>query len=947
MSAITKASVFKYFLLPAIFPRIKTLFGTGFICIPFFMAHVFAAARIFENTHPYLQPVNAGKFGVKHVLAEAMGRVRFRRENIDQVVIVALMFLGVVLALSQILMIAVAFFIEAAHAGGLNPAAAINRFLMMPPPRNDVAYVLLDRVFGVPGIFTRAGAGNTVEATCVAMNVPCFVTTAVPGTVGDGGIPSPFHVALHSMFQFYSFGLMLVALFILGYMIMVVWIETAEHGTPFGRRYNKMWAPVRLVMAFALLMPISNGLNMAQYIVLYAAKHGSAFATNGWTIFVQTTMGGANTIAGDIPRALIANPNAPSVNNFFAFSNILSSCIIAERTFNNREVRGYLIFPLEAGLQQRAELSTMTFAQAIARSRGRDLLYRFGVYEEKNSIPVHKEHAGGVRPVCGELFLRITEIDQAGSPGSRAILEGYHNMVRDMWASAYDGTGTLFAGQGPIYQGIEVTFYGVGSAMARNYMPRARLTAAAAETPSDPTAALPSGAFLARMRNHYLTTIAAIITNGVTIQATSTASLTSAAAAATLTERGWAGAGAWYNIIARLNGDLLGAAYNLPTVRLLPEAMEYVRRQKLAHDEEVDGLFAYAPWLADSQQVVFDPPSGWNIAYVLYQTQKLWTETYTENLSASGGNFALSFINALFGTEPLFSMVDNVDTHPLAQLATLGRSLVETSIRNIGYSGAATIGGVGLQVTLSQVLGSIGKGAGDFLMQVAFTTLTVGFVLHYVVPFMPFLYFFFAVGGWVKGIFEAMVGVPLWALAHLRIDGDNFSGPAARGGYYIILEIFLRPIMIIFGLIAAVSIFSAQIRVLNEIWSLVTSNITGFDVPAGLNATSGPAAGETGFVGYFKGAIDQIFYTIIYAIIVYLCAMASFKLIDLIPSHIMRWLGADSEVFNDKNSTSPENLTRNMAVGSGMIGGQLRQMGAQAKEGMGQSIKAGQEIVKG
>ena len=73
-----------------------------------------------------------------------------------------------------------------------------------------------------------------------------------------------------------------------------------------------------------------------------------------------------------------------------------------------------------------------------------------------------------------------------------------------------------------------------------------------------------------------------------------------------------------------------------------------------------------------------------------------------------------------------------------------------------------------------------------------------------------------------------MVGIPLWALAHLRIDGEGLPGQAAESGYFLIFEIFLRPILTVFALIAAILIFSAQVRVLNFIWDIVTTNVTGF-----------------------------------------------------------------------------------------------------------------------
>src|SRR5690606_7974443 len=148
-------------------------------------------------------------------------------------------------------------------------------------------------------------------------------------------------------------------------------------------------------------------------------------------------------------------------------------------------------------------------------------------------------------------------------------------------------------------------------------------------------------------------------------------------------------------------------------------------------------------------------------------------------------------INAIFGTQGLFAMCQNTDTHPLAQLSILGKGLVEASIRNI-------LGGVGFGIVnalLPNQIGAFMGAASGMLFSIASITIVMGFMLFYVMPFMPFLYFFFAVGGWIKGLFEAMVGMPLWALAHLRIEEGGLPGSAGMDGYYLLLEIFIRPIL--------------------------------------------------------------------------------------------------------------------------------------------------------
>src|SRR5690606_26450293 len=106
--------------------------------------------------------------------------------------------------------------------------------------------------------------------------------------------------------------------------------------------------------------------------------------------------------------------------------------------------------------------------------------------------------------------------------------------------------------------------------------------------------------------------------------------------------------------------------------------------------------------------------------------------------------------------------------------------------------------------------------------------------------------------------------VPLWALAFLRIDGEGLPGDAAMGGIYLIFEIFLRPIMIIFGLLASIVIFAAMVKVLNEVFYLVVHNVAGHDPnstaicgKSGGNTLSGTSASAPQGIDFFRGPIDE------------------------------------------------------------------------------------------
>ena len=150
-----------------------------------------------------------------------------------------------------------------------------------------------------------------------------------------------------------------------------------------------------------------------------------------------------------------------------------------------------------------------------------------------------------------------------------------------------------------------------------------------------------------------------------------------------------------------------------------------------------------------------------------------------------------------------------------------------------------------------------------------------------------------------------MVGVPLWALAHLRIEGDGIPGEAAVDGYYLIFEIFLRPALTIFGMMASFVIFTAMVYTLNDIYDLATANVGSFE-PATTNTTPEMR----------RGSVDEFFFTVLYAIIVYMVGMSSFKLIDLIPNNILRWMGQQVMTFNDQREDSAQGMVGTASVGA-------------------------------
>ncbi len=895
-----------YLLLPQVLPRLYGLLGSGFSFIAFFVAQIFGIARLIPSHHPYLNPVNMGRYGLRHVFFEAWRYIHFSWKNIDQIFIFALIVTGMfILAFQVVLLVLAVLSISSAMA----MPAYFDTMFITPNPDDDIAFILLDRLFGFDTSFSNPPFFNS----CVAQGIACFNGTKYnpQNLVVDTLWPNAFHGALREFISVYNWGLVVVALIILSYLIVSIIAETAESGTPFGKRFNHVWAPLRLVVAFGLLVPMASGLNSSQYIVLYAAKWGSGFATNGWNLFVNDAVPAANTVLGD-PDTLVSTPNPAQLNALLEFATVLSACIRSEKFLFDRDIKGYLVNPFGiSAATMRIDLDTIpSYADSLDLTNYGDLYYVFGEYKtDANGNPLHKGYPGHVRPYCGELTLQVTSVEDAYSPGSYAMLEYYHDfVVNEIWRESVTNG----------------TFGIIGHRILRKHLP--------GYPGFDQTLVPVFDNELLGIRDNYANDLETnVIPNAVADQV-------SAPEWTQMDDFGWASAGMWYNRIAELNGALIGAVNSAPMVRNFPLVMEHVRNERKKFDQDITGAERYLPKRADGRTIQFSRPGEEQQAEALYYAQKVWGQK--TDVAKPTGNIFTDAIHALLGTKGLYNLVKNDTVHPLAQLVGVGKSLVESAIRNLGAAVAAGTAGWLLDAMSLQMAGNIAGLASSVASKVAFAGLTAGFLLFYLVPFMPFLYFFFAVGVWIKTILEAMVGAPLWALAHLRIDGNGLPGDAALNGYYLVLEVFLRPILIVFGLLASIAIFGAQVRVLHDLWPLVTSNLTGFDA----NIATPPAPDELGGVAFFRGFIDQFIFTLIYAFVVYMMAMASFKLVDMIPDYVIRWLGsAAPTTFGGIVKDDVEQMPVRAVVGVGAGMGTMMSAGGE----LGSALKNFGKAAKG
>jgi conjugal transfer/type IV secretion protein DotA/TraY len=854
---ITKRDILRYTLLPGILPRMGNLLGSGFGTLAYLMALVFNTARLLPNNHPYLRATNVGSYGIRHVLAQAANNLRMDWKYADQYVIFFAILAAIIILIMQFCLIAFAALISTAQAA---MPSDFGGFFTTPNPKEDIAFRLLDLVFGIPDFFGSKEAVGT-----------------------------PAQLALQSLFEFYSFGLLLVGFFIIIYFVITIVAETAQSGTPFGKRFNHVWAPIRVVVFFAILLPVTSGMNGGQLVTLAAAKYGSGLATNGWLKFNEV-------ISGEYlgkKEELVGKPQTPEMGYLFSYMLLAQTCRESEMRANGRDIQGYII--TGGGADGALPIST-SYQDATAANKGGDIHIRFGLQDEEK----YKDWSGQVYPHCGELVINTADVSE---PGSAAMQEGYLNLVRRMW---------------------DDDFFFVEEFAHKFVMKYSTFE------PNNPSEDMPRPVLISNAAYSLEKEVTKLIDQAIEKQVAEGKWDPDD----NMRDVGWAGAGIWYNKIAQQNGALIMAVANTPKVVMMPRVMEYVRHERLRQNRTAKADQLYNPALADGEVIEYENPEDADVGLVLNGVYEfaLASDSKPSALSGQGkmtGNIIIDTVNLLFGTRGLYDLCKDTKIHPLAQLSSMGKNLIESSVRALGFSVlSGAIGG--MASLLSEHLATAGFAAASFFMTVASTGLLLGFILFYVIPFMPFLYFFFGVGSWVKGLFEAMVGIPLWALAHLRIDGEGLPGSAASAGYFLILEIFIRPILMVFGLLASIAIFAAMVKVLNEIFYLVVANIFGHDPlsenscfvqPSPGGASDAADAGtKSDPTALFRGPIDEFFFTVIYAIMVYMIGMSCFKLIDKVPDNILRWISDNVSSFGDTDIDPAEGLVSKIAIAGSMAG---------------------------
>ena len=210
--------------------------------------------------------------------------------------------------------------------------------------------------------------------------------------------------------------------------------------------------------------------------------------------------------------------------------------------------------------------------------------------------------------------------------------------------------------------------------------------------------------------------------------------------------------------------------------------------------------------------------------------------------------------------------------NPLLDLTATGYGLMNTGILAMTLLAGVSVGSNFLGVVESLDAFQAGWEVMDGLVTPAIGMMIIaGAVLAYVLPAIPFIRFLFGILAWLLAVVEAMLAVTVFCAAHVqRAEGNWFVLPETRAGWLFLPGLVLRPVLMLFGLVIGYFVFITVMEIFNEIW-----------VPRMLdaNASSG------------LDLIDFVAMLALYVMVAYGLLNACFKLIDVLPSAVLTWIG--------------------------------------------------------
>lgn len=701
------------------------------------------------------------------------------------------------------------------------------------------------------------------------------------GNIG-ADVSTPYASPLKAAFAQFNGGLLSIASMMVAYHTIVGMTATAQEGRLLGDKWNTIWAPVRVGTGIATLAPLSGGFCAAQLLVIQLVIAGGNLANTVWGGYVDSmTLPALVKSFNDAPV-----PDALSVSLDFARKEVCTASL-------------------------RAQLGPLA-GTPTAPAGFFDRLSRFLGGSSTPSVPDNvtgqvdgNKLTWDYGPICGKIVFDLGAVPDAQDPAVKAAYSARTAHIQDIVTAVEQGRAALI-GWAVNLDTLVTT--GKGEALPTDTLAsevsvvRDQYSNAVRSFAEAIRASLEANAAKSDVRN-----------------STGGAGSAHDAFIADAKSAGWASAGAFYYTASRLQGQL----YRLAEI---PHATSPVRPDLLDANLKTESVVRLLGDKKAGREGTLTTLEEY-FARVVARTPALRTEAVYAGVNTTPSGDWVADVMGLLGIDSLSTLVRQFKPdpiNPMLDMTNFGFRALTASGGFLTATMATGVGGVVLGAAVGTGAGPFGTVAGaaaglvlgqvldklSFVLNGGFVfLLTVGTLYAYALPVMAYVVWTFFVWGVVVMVAEGVVAASLWALAHVRMDGDTFVTQASQGGYMVAFNMVLRASLGLFGLMLSFGAFAAGVFFLSETLGPMLDGIT---------------AGR-GF-----GIVGTAFAIGLYAYMHYQLAVRSFGLIVEVPDRVTRWFGASAEHLNEGQHAAQ--------VGAAMTGVALGRMSG-VKVGVGSAAQ--------
>ena len=626
-------------------------------------------------------------------------------------------------------------------------------------------------------------------------------------------------------------GVVMMAMVLYNALVRVV--HSSERGV-IGDGQTMWWTPLRITLAAVLLFPLPNGYNAGQAVVTQVAIAGVGLASHLATAALQQVGPAAQTIA---------TPMIPGTKRTVSalMGNELCRALVNAAAGNDRMVPAPT--PIAGSNADGYGYVTWSYDLGTGNATGSPVC---------GSVTVRTQ--SGATVTAGTADMSAVQRDTVQAVLERDIRPGATAAAAALWATrrADSLNGML----------------GTLTAASADYTARLQKAATAA------TSQLRAQFTADQMRQGGVGTNAGMMR---------------------MADAGFFGLGAYYMELSRLNGFTLSLVGAMPQVSAPSyQGLGYYLSADLA--PLIHAVQAFQGNL-DAYVATSDPmdaPGGGAEVFAGAAPKAAGAgviETVLRKIDFSESLLRL-FVNNLAPSQSNWS-------DPFSALMRLGNDMASLALVALGTSAALSSTTVAAGVTAFNVLTGNFAGAAvtltvsalmNFLAQPIFyalmSLLIPGLTLAFVVPMVPLIMWTMGILGFIIRVFEAIIAVPLWLLAHVTMDGTGLHGRGARG-WGNLLALFLTPALMVIGMFGSYWAFAFISRLI----------FLTFTIAAGFTLAQG------WLVANMAGMLVLLSMFVLLHIVT---EIQCFRLITLVSVHVPSWLGLDGSDRVDTQALTQE-----------------------------------------